>query len=141
MNSKKRDVIGFMAVTVGGRVSEVERRWFAEHRYTDYLYLHGLGVESAEALAEYVHRQLRIELGIWKDDAREIVKLFHQYYRGSRYSFGYPACPALEDQEKLMRLLDAGRIGLALSEEYQLDPEQSTSAIVVHHPQAKYFNV
>src|SRR6185369_11565991 len=122
-------------------VSEVERRWFSENRYTDYLYLHGLGVESAEALAEYLHRQVRAELGIGGDDAREMEKLFHQHYRGSRYSFGYPACPNLEDQEKLVRLLDTGRVGIALSDEYQLDPEQSTTALVVHHPQAKYFNV
>ncbi len=139
--AKKRDVVAFMAVTVGKKVGEVEHRLFAEHKYTDYLYLHGMGVESAEALAEIVHRQIRAEMDIHRDDAREIVKLFHQHYRGSRYSFGYPACPNLEDQAKLLRLLDAGRIGISLTEGFLLEPEQSTTAIVVHHEQAKYFNV
>jgi len=135
------DVVAFTAVTVGHKVSVVERQWFAENRYSDYLYLHGLGVESAEALAEYIHRQVRAELGIGIEDPREIEKLFHQHYRGSRYSFGYPACPNLEDQEKLVKLLGTERVGITLSEGYQLEPEQSTTALVVHHPQAKYFNV
>jgi 5-methyltetrahydrofolate--homocysteine methyltransferase len=141
VDSGEMDVVAFTAVTVGHKVSEVERRWFAENRYSDYLYLHGLGVESAEALAEYIHRQVRAELGIGIEDPREIEKLFHQHYRGSRYSFGYPACPNLEDQEKLVKLLGAERAGITLSEGYQLEPEQSTTALVVHHPQAKYFNV
>ncbi len=141
VESGEMDVVAFTAVTIGQEVSEVERRWFAENRYADYLYLHGLGVESAEALAEYLHRQVRAELEIGSEDAREIEKLFYQHYRGSRYSFGYPACPNLEDQVKLVKILGAERAGIALSEGYQLVPEQSTTALVVHHPQAKYFNV
>ena len=123
------------------RASDVAREWFADNRYQDYLYLHGLGVELAEALAEYVHKRVRGELGFAEEDAREIAALLQQGYRGSRYSFGYPACPRLEDQVQLLGLLGAERIGITLSEEFQLNPEQSTSAIVVHHPQAKYFSV
>jgi 5-methyltetrahydrofolate--homocysteine methyltransferase len=114
---------------------------FKENAYSDYLYLHGLGVETAEALAELWHRRMRQELGIAGDDSPSIPDWFHQKYRGSRYSFGYPACPNLEDQTKLFELLDPARIRVSLSEEFQLVPEQSTSAIVVHHPEAKYFNV
>ncbi len=141
VDSGKMDVVAFTAVTVGRRVGEVERLWFQEQRYRDYLYLHGMGVELAEALAEYIHRQVRAELGIIGQDAREMVKIFNQHYQGSRYSFGYPACPDLEDQTKLVRILRTERIGITLSEEYQLEPEQSTTALVAHHPQAKYFNV
>jgi len=136
-----RDVIGLQVVTIGQRASDVAREWFADNRYQDYLYLHGLGVELAEALAEYVHKRVRGELGFAEEDAREIAALLQQGYRGSRYSFGYPACPRLEDQVQLLGLLGAERIGITLSEEFQLNPEQSTSAIVVHHPQAKYFSV
>jgi len=136
-----RDVIGLQAVTVGQRASEVARAWFAEDRYQDYLYLHGFGVEMAEALAEYVHKRIRGELGFAGEDARDRDRLLQQGYRGSRYSFGYPACPNLEDQVQLLALLGAERIGLGLSEGFQLHPEQSTSAIVLHHPQAKYFSV
>jgi 5-methyltetrahydrofolate--homocysteine methyltransferase len=136
-----RDVIGLQVVTVGQRASEVARAWFAEDRYQDYLYLHGFGVEMAEALAEYVHKRIRAELGFAGEDARDRDRLLQQGYRGSRYSFGYPACPNLEDQEQILALLGAERIGLSLSEGYQLHPEQSTSAIVLHHPQAKYFSV
>lgn len=135
------DVVAFHIVTAGRRVSAAAREWFARNEYQQYLYLHGLGVETAEALAEYIHKQVRMELGIAGQDAREISKLFQQGYQGSRYSFGYPACPALEDQAKLMTLLQPDRIGITLSEEYQLEPEQSTSAIVAHHPAARYFNV
>ncbi len=137
----KHDVIGLQVVTVGQRASEVARAWFADDRYQDYLYLHGFGVEMAEALAEYVHRRIRAELGFAGEDARERDSLLQQGYRGSRYSFGYPACPNLEDQRQILELLDAERIGLTLSDEFQLHPEQSTSAIVLHHPQAKYFSV
>jgi 5-methyltetrahydrofolate--homocysteine methyltransferase len=98
-------------------------------------------VELAEALAEYVHTRIRAELGIGFEDDRDMAKLLKQGYRGSRYSFGYPACPRLEDQVHLLKLLGAERIGVALSDEFQLHPEQSTSAIVLHHPQAKYFSV
>ena len=133
--------IGLQVVTMGQRASEVAREWFADNRYQDYLYLHGLGVEMAEALAEYVHKRIRGELGFAPVDARDRDEMLKQGYRGSRYSFGYPACPNLADQRQLLALLDAARIGIELSEEDQLDPEQSTSAIVLHHPQARYFNV
>ena len=136
-----RDVLGLQIVTVGQRASDVAREWFAADRYNDYVRLHGLGVELAEALAEYVHRRIRAELGFAHQDARERAELLRQGYRGSRYSFGYPACPNLADQRKLLALLDATRIGVELSDEDQLWPEQSTSAIVLHHPQARYFNV
>ena len=135
------DVVALMIVTMGQRVSEIARQWFAEDRYVDYLHLHGLGVEAAEALAEYLHRQIRMELGIAGQDARERQRIFQQKYQGSRYSFGYPACPRLEDQVKIWPLLDPERIGVTLSEEFQLDPEQSTTALITHHPEAKYFNV
>ncbi len=135
------DVVAFHIVTAGRRVSEVAREWFAANDYQQYLFLHGLGVETAEALAEYMHKQVRMELGVAGHDEREISRLFQQGYQGSRYSFGYPACPALEDQTKLMQLLQPERIGIMLSEEYQLEPEQSTSAIIAYHPAARYFNV
>ncbi|MGH6946343.1 MAG: methionine synthase [Kiloniellales bacterium] len=135
------DVIGLQVVTVGQRAAEVARSWFGANRYEDYLYLHGFGVEMAEALAEYVHKRIRAELGFAGEDASEIDKLLSQAYRGSRYSFGYPACPNLEDQTQLLKLVGAERIAVSLSDEFQLHPEQSTSAIVCHHPQAKYFSV
>ena len=141
VSSGQRDVIGLQVVTIGQRASEVARDWFAEDRYQDYLYLHGLGVEMAEALAEFVHKRIRAELGFGHEDARDKDKMLQQGYRGSRYSFGYPACPKLEDQASLLGLLEAERIGIELSDEWQLHPEQSTSAIVLHHPQAKYFSV
>jgi 5-methyltetrahydrofolate--homocysteine methyltransferase len=137
----ERDVIGLQVVTMGQRASDVARDWFAADRYQDYLYLHGLGVEMAEAMAEYVHKRIRAELGFAAEDDRDRDRLLQQGYRGSRYSFGYPACPNLEDQARLLALLDAGRIGVTLSEESQLHPEQSTSAIVCHHPKARYFGV
>jgi 5-methyltetrahydrofolate--homocysteine methyltransferase len=137
----ERDVIGLQLVTVGQRASDVAREWFAADRYNDYVRLHGLGVELAEALAEYVHKRFRSELGFGHLDARDRAELIKQGYRGSRYSFGYPACPNLADQRQLLALLDASRIGVELSDEDQLWPEQSTSAIVLHHPQARYFNV
>ena len=138
--SGERDVIAFHAVTMGSRVSERAAELFAADAYTDYLYLHGLGVEMAEALAEMWHARIRAELGIDGDDADSVKGLFKQGYQGSRYSFGYAACPNLEDRKPLVELLDAGRIGLELSEEFQLVPEQSTDAFIVHHPEAKYFN-
>ena len=138
-SSGEFDVIAMTIVTVGRQASEVAREWFAQNRYRDYLHLHGLGVEAAEALAEYMHKQVRVELGIAGEDAREIRDIFRQGYRGSRYSFGYPACPDVAAQEKMWPLLQPDRIGVSLSEEYMLDPEQSTSAIIAHHPQAKYF--
>jgi len=140
VDSGERDVIAFHAVTMGPRVSERAAELFAADAYTDYLYLHGLGVEMAEALAELWHARIRAELGIGGDDADTKEGLFKQGYRGSRYSFGYAACPDLEARKPLFELLDAGRIGLELSEEFQLHPEQSTDALIVHHPEAKYFN-
>ncbi len=137
----KRDVIGMQVVTVGQRASDVAREWFAADRYNDYVRLHGLGVELAEALAEYVHKRFRSELGFGHLDARDRAALIKQGYRGSRYSFGYPACPNLADQRQLLELLNAQKIGVELGDEDQLWPEQSTSAIVLHHPQARYFNV
>ena len=141
VDEPERDVLGLQVVTVGQRASEVARDWFAADRYQDYVRLHGLGIELAEALAEYVHGRIRAELGFGHQDAREMRELLKQGYRGSRYSFGYPACPNLADQAALLDLLGATGIGIELSEGDQLWPEQSTSAIVLHHPQARYFNV
>jgi 5-methyltetrahydrofolate--homocysteine methyltransferase len=140
-SSGRKDVIGMMVVTVGHRASEISKNLFESDQYTDYLYFHGLSVETAEALAEYWHKQMRAEMGIAGEDSEEIRELFQQRYRGSRYSFGYPACPNLEDQAQLFRLLDPARLNIALTEEFQIVPEQSTSAIIVHHPEAKYFNI
>lgn len=137
----KMDVLGCMLATVGLRASEFSAELFESNNYSDYLYFHGLSVETAEALAEYWHRRMRIEMGFGDLDNPDIRKLFQQAYRGSRYSFGYPACPYLEDQDKLFALLEPERIGVSLTEEYHLVPEQSTSAIIVHHPAAKYFNI
>jgi 5-methyltetrahydrofolate--homocysteine methyltransferase len=136
-----RDVIGLQVVTVGQKASDVAREWFEENRYQDYLYLHGLGVEMAEGMAEYVHKRIRAEWGYAAEDDRDMDRMLSQGYRGGRYSFGYPACPRLEDQAALLRLLRAERIGVTLSDEWQLHPEQSTSAVVLHHPRAKYFSV
>jgi 5-methyltetrahydrofolate--homocysteine methyltransferase len=136
-----RDVIGLQVVTVGQQASDTARAWFEDNRYQDYLYLHGLSVEMAEAMAEYVHKRARAELGFAGEDDRDMEKMLAQGYRGSRYSFGYPACPRLEDQKPLLQLLDAGRIGVSLSDEWQLHPEQSTSALVIFNPRAKYFSV
>jgi 5-methyltetrahydrofolate--homocysteine methyltransferase len=135
------DMVAFMAVTMGHEVSRRTKQLFDSGQYTDYLYLHGLGVEAAEGLAEFWHRHVREEWGIANEDAADVRKLFKKHYRGCRYSFGYPACPNLEDQAKLFELLQPERIGLSLSENFQLDPEQSTTAVIVHHPAAKYFNV
>ena len=137
----ERDVIGLQVVTVGQQASDVAREWFEENRYQDYLYLHGLSVEMAEAMAEYTHKRIRAELGFAGEDDRDMERMLSQGYRGSRYSFGYPACPRVEDQEPLLRLLGAERVGVSLSDEWQLHPEQSTSAIVVLNPRAKYFSV
>jgi 5-methyltetrahydrofolate--homocysteine methyltransferase len=139
--SGRMDVVAFHLVTVGRRATEHSQELFKADNYSDYLYFHGLSVEAAEALAEFWHKRIREELGIAGADSPQLAKLFHQQYQGSRYSFGYPACPDLEDQAKLFELLEPGRIDVSLSEEFQLEPEQSTSAIIVHHPEAKYFNV
>ncbi|MHB8342549.1 MAG: vitamin B12 dependent-methionine synthase activation domain-containing protein, partial [Mycobacteriales bacterium] len=134
------DVVAFQVVTVGARISEVTAELFAAGSYRDYLELHGLSVQLTEALAEHWHARVREELDLSAEDGPELSAILDQGYRGSRYSFGYPACPNLEDQTKLVELLRPDRIGVTLSEEFQLHPEQSTSAIVVHHPEAKYFN-
>ena len=136
-----RDVIGLQVVTVGQQSSDIARLWFDQNRYQDYLYLHGLSVEMAEAMAEYVHKTIRAEMGFGGQDDRDMDKMLSQSYRGSRYSFGYPACPRLEDQTQILQLLGAERIGISLSDEFQLHPEQSTSAIVVLNEHAKYFSV
>ena len=141
ISSGERDVLGLQVVTMGARASEVAQSWFEANRYQDYLYLHGLSVELTEALAEYIHARIRAELGFGHEDARGMESLLQQGYRGSRYSFGYPACPRLEDQAPLLALLEADKIGISLSEEFQLHPEQSTSALVLHHPKARYFTV
>jgi 5-methyltetrahydrofolate--homocysteine methyltransferase len=135
------DVIAFQLVTMGSRVAQATGEMFAANAYRDYLELHGLSVQLAEALAEMWHARVRAELGFAAEDHDNLTAiLHHQGYRGSRYSFGYPACPDLADRRTLVDLLDPARIGVALSEELQLHPEQSTDAIVVHHPQARYFN-
>jgi 5-methyltetrahydrofolate--homocysteine methyltransferase len=136
-----RDVLPCHVVTMGAVASEHCQRLFKADNYQEYLYFYGLSVESAEALAEYWHKRIRQQLGIAQDDALEREKLFTQGYQGSRYSFGYPACPNLEDQRHLQDLLQWRDIGIELSEEFQLHPEQSTSALIVHHPEASYFNL
>jgi 5-methyltetrahydrofolate--homocysteine methyltransferase len=138
--SGETDVVCFQLVTVGSRIAEETAKLFESNSYRDYLELHGLSVQLTEALAEYWHARVRSEIGISSDDQDVDEMLAHQGYRGSRYSFGYPACPNLEDRAKVVSLLDPARIGVVLSEEFQLHPEQSTDAIVVHHPEAKYFN-
>jgi 5-methyltetrahydrofolate--homocysteine methyltransferase len=137
----ERDVVAFHCVTMGIEVSHRARELFERNEYTEYLYMHGMGVECAEALAELWHKRIRAELGIGHHDSPVVRELFTQHYRGSRYSFGYPACPDMADQEKLFRLLKPERIGCVLTENWQIDPEQSTSAIIVHHPEAKYFGI
>ncbi|HEV7858688.1 MAG TPA: methionine synthase [Pyrinomonadaceae bacterium] len=140
-DSGRVDVVAFHLVTMGRRASLYSQELFKADNYAEYLYFHGLSVEGAEALAELWHKRIREELCIAGKDAKELTKLFHQGYQGSRYSFGYPACPRLEDQTKLFELLDPSRIDVELTEEFQLDPEQSTSAIIVHHEEAKYFSI
>jgi 5-methyltetrahydrofolate--homocysteine methyltransferase len=138
--SGKTDVVAFHVVTMGSTVSEAAAKLFAENNYREYLELHGLSVQLTEALAEHWHARMREELQVKSEDSADLQGILDQGYRGSRYSFGYPACPDLEQQVQLCELLDPSRIGVELSEEFQLHPEQSTSAIIVHHPEAKYFN-
>jgi 5-methyltetrahydrofolate--homocysteine methyltransferase len=138
-DSPDHDYASFMLVTMGAKISERCQELFAENRYTDYLLLHGLGVEMAEALAEMWHRRIREELGFVEHDGPTLTGLFRQQYRGGRYSWGYPACPDLSDNAKVASLLDASRIGVVVSEGFQLHPEQTTDAIICHHPMAKYF--
>jgi 5-methyltetrahydrofolate--homocysteine methyltransferase len=140
-SSDEVDYAAFHIVTMGSAVSEAAAKLFADDKYQDYLHLHGLGVEMAEALAELWHRRIREEWGFAGEDGPSLAGLFRQQYRGGRYSWGYPACPDLEDNTKVLDLLDGERIGLVCSEEtgYQYQPEQTTSAIICHHPKAKYF--
>lgn len=133
------DVIAFQLVTMGSRVSQETAKLFAAHSYREYLELHGLSVQLTEGLAEAWHARVRADLRLDGDGPVEDM-IRDQAYRGSRYSFGYPACPDLADRAKLVDLLEPGRIGVVLSEELQLHPEQSTDALIVHHPEAKYFN-
>jgi 5-methyltetrahydrofolate--homocysteine methyltransferase len=138
-DSGETDYAAFHAMTVGSRATERERELFAADKYAEYLFTHGLSVEMTEALAELWHRRIREEWGFADEDGPSLAGLFRQQYRGSRYSWGYPACPDLEDQAKLDELLELEKIGVVLTEEFQLEPEQSTSAIIVPHPEAKYF--
>jgi len=133
------DTVGLMAVTVGDRLSGATRRLYEENRYTDYLYLHGLGAEATEATAEYMHRAIREEWGISRKDSPNIPDFFHKKYQGCRYSWGYPAVPDMSDQRKVLKLLEADRIGISMDEDEQLHPELSTCAIILHHPQAHWF--
>ncbi|WP_435830530.1 methionine synthase [Micromonospora echinospora] len=140
------DVVALQLVTVGQPISEYTAKMFARNEYRDYLEVHGLSVQLTEALAEYWHRRVRSELTlpsgrtVADDDPADLAGLLRTDYRGCRYAFGYPACPDLEDRAKIVDLLGADRIGVRLSEEFQLEPEQATDAIVVHHPEANYFN-
>jgi 5-methyltetrahydrofolate--homocysteine methyltransferase len=138
--SGKTDVVAFHVVTMGSEISKAANELFAANNYREYLELHGLSVQLTEALAEHWHARVREEFNVRGDDAADLQGILDQGYRGSRYSFGYPACPDIEQQVQLCELLEPGRIGVELSEEFQLHPEQSTSAIIVHHPEAKYFN-
>jgi 5-methyltetrahydrofolate--homocysteine methyltransferase len=138
--SGETDVVGLQVVTVGSRIGEAAAKLFEADSYRDYLELHGLSVQLAEALAEYWHARVRDELGISAADPQSMDGMFRTEYQGCRYSLGYPACPDLADRAKIADLLRPERIGVHLSEEFQLHPEQSTDAIVVHHPEAGYFN-
>ena len=140
VESGEKDVLGLFCVTMGRQVSRQTAKLFQANQYADYLHLHGLGVACAEALAELWHARMRQELGIDGEDASTVRELFQQKFRGGRYSFGYAACPDLSDEEKLFHLLEPQRIGCELTDNFQIDPEQSTTAIVCHHPEAKYFN-
>ncbi|MFD0853426.1 vitamin B12 dependent-methionine synthase activation domain-containing protein, partial [Actinomadura adrarensis] len=138
--SGETDVVAFQLVTVGSKIAEATGELFAANSYRDYLELHGLSVQLTEALMEYWHARIRSELGFGAEDSADVEDFFKLGYRGARYSFGYPACPDLEHRRTLVRLLNPERVGVSLSEELQLVPEQSADALVVHHPEAKYFN-
>ncbi|MFF4449609.1 methionine synthase [Streptomyces sp. NPDC001502] len=138
--SGETDVVGLQVVTVGSRIGEATAKLFESDSYREYLELHGLSVQLAEAMAEYWHARVRAELGFGGEDPAQVEDMFDLKYRGARFSLGYGACPDLEDRAKIADLLEPERIGVHLSEEFQLHPEQSTDAIVIHHPEAKYFN-
>jgi 5-methyltetrahydrofolate--homocysteine methyltransferase len=141
VESGEVDYAAFHIVTMGAKVSDAAAELFAKNEYQKYLTVHGLGVEMAEALAEYWHHRIRTEWGFVGEDGPNLHGLFRQQYRGGRYSWGYPACPDLEDNAKVAELLEAGRIGITVNEDtgWQYQPEQTTSAIICHHPRAKYF--
>ncbi len=141
VESGEMDVLAMQCVTAGADVAPYEKRLFEQGDFTEYLYVHGIGVQIAEALAEMWHKRVRQELGIADKDGPTMRDIFACHFQGCRYSFGYPACPDLQDEDKLFALLDPARIGCTLSENWMIQPEQSTSAIVVHHPEARYFNV
>ncbi len=141
LESGKRDLLAVHLVTMGALPTKVAQALFQDNLYDDYLHFHGMSVESAEALAEMIHQRIRKECGFAEEDSPQIEELFRKGYRGCRYSFGYPACPNLEDQVKLFKLIDPSLIGVKLSEEFQLDPEQSTSAVIMHHQEAVYFSI
>ena len=134
-------MVAFQLATMGAALSGATAELFAANAYREYLELHGLSVQLAEALAEYWHARVRKELAIASADPADLDGFFSVKYQGARYSFGYPACPDLADRAKVARLLQPERIGVELSEEMQLHPEQSTDAIVIHHPEARYFSV
>nr|WP_237291707.1 vitamin B12 dependent-methionine synthase activation domain-containing protein [Streptomyces sp. Sge12] len=138
--SGETDVVGLQVVTVGSKIGEATAKLFESDSYREYLELHGLSVQLAEAMAEYWHARVRAELGFGGEDPSKVEDMFDLKYRGARFSLGYGACPDLEDRAKIADLLQPERIGVHLSEEFQLHPEQSTDAIVIHHPEAKYFN-
>jgi 5-methyltetrahydrofolate--homocysteine methyltransferase len=135
------DVLPVQLVTVGSRVDQFTQRLFEENSYREYLELHGLAMQLTEALAEFWHSRIRHELGFGSEDPENLAGFFGLEYRGARFSLGYPACPEMEDRKKVVELLKPERLGIELSEELQLHPEQSTDAFVFHHPEAKYFSV
>ena len=140
-HADRHDVIALTCVSAGEKLSEVEREIYAEGNYTEYYQFHGLGVELAEALAEIAHKQIRLDLNIAKDEGNTLADVRMNRYQGSRYSFGYAACPDLELNRPLFNLLKPEEFGIELSETFQIHPEQSTSALVVYHPEATYYNV
>ena len=139
-DSGETDVVSFQVITMGQSISDAITKLFQANLYREYLELHGLSVQLTESLTEHWHARTREELKIDGSDSKILKDIFDQGYQGSRYSFGYPACPDLEQQVQICELLQPDRIGVELSEEFQLHPEQSTSSIVLHHPEAKYFN-
>jgi 5-methyltetrahydrofolate--homocysteine methyltransferase len=140
-DSGQIDVVAVQLVTAGAAVDAVTAKLFAENKYRDYLELNGLTMQLTEALAEYWHSRVRAELGFAAEDPDDIAGMFKLKYRGARFSLGYPACPNMEDRRKVVELLKPERMGVELSEELQLHPEQSTDAFVFHHPEARYFSV
>ena len=135
------DVLPIQLVTVGSRVDQFTQKLFESNSYREYLELHGLAMQLTEALAEFWHSRVRAELGFGDEDPKELAGFFDLRYRGARFSLGYPACPEMEDRKKVVELLKPERLGIELSQELQLHPEQSTDAFVFHHPEAKYFSV